>query len=330
MKLKVLGVDDTPKSCRRRVVVERDDGWNEWVRDTCDNCFMLWSNCERAISTEEVWDSALKRRVPVDSPYEEIEDEDGCGTGEYREREGLICFPLDMYEHSGRTWALSGSGCYPFTDRWDTSTGVAVLYVDERRWKELGGRAEWKFEDGAPSAELYAEARAIAESEVKAMNLCESGSYYRYRVEELVHEDSVVTRTAWDGTVVAKDERVSTDTWEDGDDSCGGFLTDDPLKDMDFPAGVPVVTPDAYLVGDVFEQTVRALKDDATGKYVKLVYNGDARGCELVDSPKDATLDGGRFLDSNRRLYEDDLKRALTVVDVTEEVWGEHPECKAE
>lgn len=324
MKLKVLGVGSTPENCARRVVVEHDDGWQEWVRDTCDNCFMLWSNCERAISTEQVWDPDLKRKVDVECPYEEIEDEDGNGTGEYREREGLICFPLDMYEHSGRAWSLSGSNRYPFTDRWDTTSGVAVLYVDERRWKSLGGKAEWKFVDGEPSEELYAEARAIAESEVEAMNLYEQNSYYRYRVEERVHEESVVTRTLPDGTSTTKN--VSSDVWEPTDDECGGFLTDEPLKDMDFPAGIPVVSPDDYLVGDVFEQTVKALKDDVTGKYVSF----PREGIELVDDPKRATLDGGRFLEANRGMYENDHHRALTVVDVTKEVWDAYPECKAE
>lgn len=330
MKLKVLGINDLPKDCKRRIVIERDESsCCEWVRDTMDNCFMLWSNCERAISTETVYDPALKRHIPVVCPYEQVVDEDGYDTDEYKPKDDLIIFELDMYEHSGRSWSLSGSGRYPFTDPWDTSRGIAVLYTNERRWKELGGKAEWKFIDGEPSEELYKEARRIAEGEVEMMNLCECGEYYSWRLDTLIHEESTVTETAWDGTVIREKAEQSTDYW-DMEDSCGGYLTAKPAKDMDFPLGIPVVTSNEYLIGEPFEQECFALKDDATGKYVKINYENSLPRHELVDNPKYASLMAKQFLENNCKRYEEDMgHRMLSVVNVTKEVWDEYPECQA-
>jgi hypothetical protein len=324
MKLKVLKMDELPKGAKRRVVIERDESSNDWVRDTQDCCFMLWSNCERAISTETVYDPDLKRHVEVECPYEEITDEEGYGTGEYKPKPNLIIFELNMYEHSGRHWSLSGSG---FVDPWDTAQGVAVLYTDEKRWKSLGGKAEWQFVDGEPSDELYTEARRIAQGEVEDMNLCEDGEYYSWRLDTLSHEDSVVTETRWDGTVVRESVQESTDFW-DMEDSCGGYLTGKPARDMDFPLGVPVVASNDYLVGDTFEQECFALMDEATGKYVKVIYDEGKPKHELVNDVKFATLNAKPFLDNNKELYEKDMGRMLSVVNVTKEVWDAYPECQ--
>lgn len=323
MKLKVLKMSELPKGARCRVVIEHDESSTDWVRDTQDCCFMLWSNCERAIPTEEVYDPDLKRQVKVECPYEEITDEEGYGTGEYKPKPNLIIFELNMYEHSVRHWSLSGSG---FVDPWDTVQGVAVLYTDEKRWKSLGGKAEWKFVNGEPSDELYAEAYRIAEGEVHEMNLCEDGYYYSWRLDTLGHEDSIVTETRWDGTVVREAVQESTDFW-DMEDSCGGYLTDKPARDMDFPLGVPVVTSNDYLAGDTFEQECFALMDEATGKYVKVTYDKGKPKHELVDL-KFATLNHKAFLENNKELYEKDMGRMLSVVDVTKEVWDAYPECQ--
>ena len=49
MKLKVLKSEDTPKNCVHRIVLEHDENC-EWVRDTQDCVFMLWSNSRNHVS----------------------------------------------------------------------------------------------------------------------------------------------------------------------------------------------------------------------------------------------------------------------------------------
>ena len=149
MKLKVLKSEDTPKNCVRRIVLKHDKN-GEWVRDTQDCVFMLWSNSRNRVG-DCVWDPVLKRRVEVDSPFEEILDEDGYGTGERRIKEGLIAFPVDVYEHGGTEWALSGEGGVRFSCPWDAAHGAFYLYVDKKRWDSLCGNCEWKFADGKPT-----------------------------------------------------------------------------------------------------------------------------------------------------------------------------------
>ena len=64
--------------------------------------------------------------------------------------------------------------------------------------------------------------------------------------------------------------------------------------------------------------------DDVTGKYLATFDSTP----ELTDDVNKALLHGSRsFLEGNRKWYEDDMGRALTVVDVTERVWAAYPEC---
>ena len=321
MKLKVLKSEDTPKNCVRRIVLKHDEN-GEWVRDTRDCVFMLWSNSRDRVG-DRVWDPVLKRRVEVDSPFEEILDEDGYGTGERRIKEGLIAFPVDVYEHGGTEWALSGEGGVRFSCPWDAAHGAFYLYVDKERWDSLCGDCEWKFADGKPTDELYGAAKRIARAEIEEMNLCERGCYYGYEEQGRVVEESKVKTTKWDGTVETEDR--TAEDWDDMD-SCWGFLTDKPARDVDFPLGCPVVTDEDYLVGDTFEQECFALSDDVTGKFVRF----ENRSYRLVGKPKFASLMCRTFLENNRRSYfEENFKRAFTVVDVTERVWKEYPECLA-
>ena len=323
MKLKVLSLDETPKNCLSRVVLEHDDEYQEWIRDTMDNTFLLWSNC-RGKRGDEIWDPVLKRRVEVESPYEEILDEDGYGTDEYKLKEGLIAFPVDIYEHSGIAWALHGEGGVCFQCPWDTTRGAFVLYTDEKRWNDFCGNCKWEFKDGKPTDELLAEARKIARGEIELMNLCEEGQYYYYSVQNRIIEDQVVITTNHYGTKRTDNRHV--EDWDDDDDSCCGFLTDKPAEEVDFPLGKPVVSGNKYLVGDTFEQECWAFRDDATGKL--LGWNEDHE-LVLVDDVRFAWACCKQHLEGNRKSYEDDVKKALTVVDITEELWNCYPECKA-
>ena len=327
MKLKVLSIEDTPKNAPQRVVLSRDSYENrEWARETMDNAFWLWSNSQ-GHHGDMIYDRNTKRSYECDSPFEEIEDEDGYGTGEHRERPGLIVIPVDIYEHSGRAWAIRGEGGVCFSCPWDSTShrreAPFYLWTDKEKWEAMGGSAKWEFVDGKPSEALMKNALELARAEVKMMNLCEQGDYYGYQLQLRIIEDSDVTTTHFDGEVTHETRYV--EDWDD-DDSCGGFLTDKPAEEVDFPLGIPVVSDNEYLVGDTFEQECFALSDDATGKFLA-AFKGAVPA--LVDDPVNAFVCGREFLESNRKHYEDEAHKALTVVDVTERIWSRWPECHA-
>lgn len=327
MKLKVLNIGDTPADAVRRVVISLEDAsCNEWIRDTMDNAFLLFSNV-RGYRGDTYWDRNRKRRVEYDGPLEEILDEEGFGTGEHKVRDGVLYFAVDMYEHGGTAWALHGEGGVCFSCPWDTSRSAFLLWTDEDRWNRLGGNAKWEWKDGKPSDELYACARELARQEIKLMNLCERGSYYSWEEQEKLVDKAVTTRRFADGHVETF-EHEDVD-WDYGD-SCGGYLTEKPAEECDFPLGVPVVTDVDYVAGDTFEQECWALRDRDTGKYMKADYgNGHVPQHGFFDDPASASLMCRQFLENNLKKYEEDAKRSLEIVDVTEQVWSRWPECIA-
>lgn len=315
IKLKVLSEDETPENAKKRVVLSRDDSLQEWVRDTQENTFLLWSRV-RDLRSDKV------KGVEVESPYEEILDEDGYCTGKHKLKEGLLALPVDMYVHSGTSFSLHGDKGYH--DMFDTTSGAVVLYCDRKRWESLGGSAKWEFVDGKPTEELLEDAKRIAREEIREMNLCEDGSYYGWREQHLTEEASTVVRTLWNGKT--EDCNRVYKVWEEDEecDSCWGILTDTPAEDADFPVGIPVVTDCEHCVGDTFTQECWAIMDDVTGKYLTTF---DSKP-ELTDDVTKALMHGsGSFLEGNRKWYEDDMGRSLTVVDVTEKVWAAFPEC---
>ncbi len=325
MKLKVLGVEETPENCTRRVVLHKDDMHQNWVRDEYDHVFLLWSNSEGRHG-DRVFNKRTKKMDDVASPFEPILDEEGYETGESKPREGLLIIPVDVYEHSGMVWFLRGEAPAGCACRWDSTCynreAPFYLYCDKQRWDSLCGNCEWKFVDGKPSDELAKAARDVARGEIGMMNLCEEGAYFGYSEEEKVTEESdVVVVNEHDGSRKAEHRRSVH--WDEVE-SCWGFLTDKPAKDVDFPLGCPVVTDYDYVEGDVFEQECYALAN-GNGEYVK--FRKDA--AEFVKEPWRASLYPKRFLDDNLRHYEDECHAALSVVEVTAAVWAHYPECIA-
>ena len=323
MKLKVLDIEETPENCTRRAVLLRDGFNQDWIRDQYDHLFLLWSNSV-GHRGDRIYNANLKKLVEVDSPFEPVLDEDGYETGESRPREGLIIIPVDVYEHSGIVWFLRGEAPAGCCCRWDSTCysheAPFYLYCDEKRWKEYGGNSKWEFKDGKPTDELYKEARKIAREEVKEMNLCEEGSYYGYKVEEKITEESDVrVRNEHDGS--EKAEHRKSVFWDE-EDACWGYLTDKPAEEVDFPIGIPVVSPDEYISGDTFDQECYALATES-GEFVKFKKDGH----EFVKEPWQAFLVAKGFLDDNLKHYEDELKTKLKIVDVTEKVWSRYPEC---
>ena len=328
MKLKVISTDDTPKNAMRRVILEHDgDESHGWIRDDQDLTFMLWSNCDKFTSDKILVNG---RRIEVDSPFEEILDEEGFGTGNYKLREGIIAFGVDVYDHSGLAYALHGEGGACFSCPWDTSRNLLWLWTDKERWDKLCGNCEWKFVEGKPTDELYQAAHRIAKGEIEEMNLCEQGSYYGYKTEkrEIHHEKTEFTFQ--DGRPPETHER-DVDEWVDCVDSCWGFLTENPAQDCDFPLGIPVTSEESYIVGDTFEQECFAYRDKKTGKFLDWEFeqNGWPSKYKVkpVDNAKNATLMCRQFLTDNLKSFEKDFKRKLEIIDVTEEVWANYPEC---
>ncbi|MCF0230942.1 MAG: hypothetical protein HUJ63_01420 [Enterococcus sp.] len=327
MRLKVLDADEAPDYLTERIDLEHDDDTcKPWIREECDNAFLLWSNV-REHHGDMVYDEYRKRMVEIDSPF--TEDDEGNAVP----KEGLLILPVDMYEHSGISWSLGGGGPrpYPFNCPWDATPAAMYLYCDEERWKRLGGSCEWKFVDGKPSEELLKNAREIAEGEINLMNLCEQDSYYGYRHEVLTTESYNSVKTYPDGKVVEDD--VVIKDWEETD-SCWQFLVED-ATDVDFPVGVPVVSSNEYIAGSVFEQQCFALYDPVS----KVYYGGTkekgdgTREVRFCENPKDAFLMGyRRFFEDNLESYREKCgpgSGGLEIVDVTEKVWSQYPEFVA-
>ena len=323
MILKVLGIEETPNDCTRRVVLRKDDMYQNWVRDEYDHTFLLWSNSENHHG-DRVFNRRTKKMDEVDSPFEPVLDGDGYETGESKPRDGLLIIPVDVYEHSGMVWFLRGEAPAGCACRWDSTCynreAPFYLYCDKQRWDSLCGNCEWKFEDGKPSDELMQKAREVARDEIRMMNLCEEGSYFGYSEEEKVTEESdVVIVNEHDGS--RKAEHRKSTSWDEVE-SCWGFLTDKPAREVDFPLGCPVVTDYDYLEGDTFEQECYALADEH-GRYVKFRKDGH----DLVDEAWKASLYAKRFLDDKLKHYEEELGAKLSVTDVTSAVWSRYPEC---
>ena len=323
MKLKVLDIEETPEDCTRRAVLLRDGFNKDWIRDQYDHTFLLWSNSEDHHG-DRVFNRRTKKMDEVESPFEPVLDEDGYETGESKPRDGLLIIPVDVYEHSGMVWFLRGEAPAGCACRWDSTCynreAPFYLYCDKQRWDSLCGSCEWKFKDGKPSEELAKAAREIAREEVRLMNLCEEGAYFGYKVEEKITEESDVrVRNEHDGS--EKAEHRKSVFWDEKD-ACWGCLTDKPAEEVDFPIGIPVVSPDEYISGDMFDQECYALATES-GEFVKFKKDGH----EFVKEPWQAFLMAKGFLDDNLKHYEDELKTKLKIVDVTEKVWSRYPEC---
>lgn len=314
MKLKVLPIEESEKYNRRVVINHDESGVHEWVRDECDNLFSLYSTCQR-YRGDRYYNESCKAWKEVDSPFEEDEN------GNMKQKDGLIVIPVDVYEHSFMTWFIrgetpAGCGC-PFDSTCSHYVAPFYLYCDQKKW-ESWMKSKWV--DGKPTKEIFDEAFKIARSEIKSMNLCEEGSYYEWREDEKVTVKGNVTKTN-NATGVATDEPVDWQHWEFVD-HCGSFLTDEPLKDMTYPCGVPVFSETTYLVGDTFEQECWAFVT-AGGEYV-------TTDRKLSKDVKIAYIVSDQFfLESNRHYYEEKVGTGLSIVNVTKEVWNQYPDCHA-
>lgn len=302
MKLKVLDVKNAPMNLARRIMISRDDGWHEWIRDVTSNIFLLWSRSD-----------CLRSDADAECPFEEIPDGDGVGTCRWRQKPGLLVFSGDITRHSGISYSLSGTG---HGDEWDTTRGAFYLYADRVRWEEYRGNCEWTWHGDSPSDELLRNAREAACSEIRMMNMAEGGYYH---TAEIQYRCTPVP--AWEGARIAR----RTIWIPEMDGSIGPDLTESPARDLPLPLGIPVVSEDPYVVGTAFDQEVFAAADDI-GRF--FAFDGDGHhgeSCLTHDVEQAILLEREPMRDSLAR-FKALAGAPLHVVDVTEQVWVRHPE----
>lgn len=218
---------DLTKAGAKHVIIERDsDPCINPITDN-DNLFYLHSNIPREFCANE-----SEEDYPG-LPFTEILDEDGFGTGEYKPEEDAFVFPVAAYIHSGIALSL-GSGSHFPDQQWDVTRGDAWLWTNKKRFCELCGEKNWmhvldngKWRPAKNRDEFEKYLRGQAESLLAEWQKWNDGEVYGFRTEE----SCVPYRRLYpDGHT---EDEVD---WEDGDDSCWGFIVDKP-GDIDFPRG---------------------------------------------------------------------------------------------
>ncbi len=322
MKLKVARIEDTPSNCMRRVVLSLDTDYDGWIRDVTETSFLLWCNVAMR-HCDEVYEPNQKKYVYAEFPYVPMLDECGRKTGAWHLKDGYIAFSgVVTTRGCVRDWSLSEEiDLCQISDPLDVPQGTFVLYINKERWDKFHANAnsvKWEFVAGKPTAELYSKALEIAKEEIRALNVFERRSIYRYRVETRFDRNSLIQ----DSNLGCSD--LAEEMWK-AIDSFGGFITEDPANDIDYPIGCPVVSDSQLVEGTVFEQECWALQDAETKLFVKFEH-GDFT---LVESPHNASLYGGSSCVNSRiEEYSAMVGRSLIFVDVANMIWREYPECK--
>ena len=130
---KVLSIDERGASkASTHVIIDWDRCQPNPLREY-DQVFLLHSNVTREFCGNE-------SDRDYDDPLEEIVDEEGYGTGEYRFREGVVHFPVSAYIHSGialRMGSIREFPCDP--GGWDTTPNAAYMWTDKERFEKMCG-----------------------------------------------------------------------------------------------------------------------------------------------------------------------------------------------
>jgi hypothetical protein len=246
-KIRDVSERDLTKVGAKHVIIERDT--DPCVNPITDNynLFYLHSNIPREFCGNE-----SEKGYPG-LPIVEIENAYGCGTGDYKPREDAFLFPVAAYIHSGIALSLGNGSHFP-DQQWDVTCNAAWLWTDKKRFCKLCGEQNWMHvydkesrswrpAKGRYEFELYL--RGQAESMLKEWQKWNDGEVYGYRTEESYIP---YKRLYPDGHT---EDEVD---WEDGEDSCWGFITD-KANDIDFPRGDGWEVFDAtgQFVGDEYD-----------------------------------------------------------------------------
>ena len=261
IKKKVLAIDDRDESkASTHVIIERDTTPPNPLRDY-DQVFLLHSNVTREFCGNE-------SDRDYDDPLEEIVDEDGYGTGEYRFREGVVHFPVSAYIHSGialRMGSIREFPCDP--GGWDTTRNAAYLWTDKNRFERMWCKDGWMTvydeetktrRPAKDEMEFRKYLWEIARGELELFQKYLDGECFWYREETRVPFKRVYP----DG------HEVDDCDWEDGD-SCGGFYVDS-IDDIDFSKDEDTDLFDAtgHFVGDEWTIPELVIRSPVSGRYL--------------------------------------------------------------
>lgn len=231
----------------KHVIIEQDrDPAVNPVTDN-DNLFYLHSNITREFCGNE-----SEKSYPG-LPVVEIEDEDGYGTGEYKPEEDAFLFPVAAYIHGGIALSF-GSGSHFPDQRWDVTRNAAWMWTNKERFCQLYGEQNWMhvfdkesrtWRPAKTRNEFVEYLRGEAKSLLECWQKWNDGEVYGYRTETSCVPYKRLYPDGHTEDVVA---------WEDGENSCWGFITD-KANDIDFPRedGWEVFDATGRFVGDEYD-----------------------------------------------------------------------------
>ena len=274
IKKKVLALDKRGDSkASTHVIIERDNDPPNPLVDY-DQVFLLHSNIRDFCGNEDDRN--------YDDPLEEIVDEDGYGTGEYRFRDGVVHFPVSAYIHSGialRMGSIREFPCDP--GGWDTTRNAAYMWTDKERFEKMCGPTWMMVRDEkagdnrlrpATEEEFRNHLWEIAKGELELFQKYLDGECFGYREETRIPFKKVYP----DG------REVEDCDWEDGD-SCWGYYADS-IDDIDFSKDEDTDVFDAtgYFVGDEWTIPELVIRHPETGMYLASEFDKLADGTPVA------------------------------------------------
>lgn len=271
-KIRDVSERDLTEVGAKHVIIERETDCSVNPVTDQDNIFYLHSNIPWEFCANE------SQKDYPGLPIVEVEDENGVGTGEYKPREDAFLFPVAAYIHGGIALSLGNGPHFP-DQQWDVTRNAAWLWTDKERFCELCGEQNWMhvydkesraWRPAKDRDEFVEYLRGEAKSLLNEWQKWNDGEVYGYRTE----------------TSYVPYERLYPDghtedevDWEDGEDSCRGFITD-KANDIDFPRGDGWEVFDATgdFVGDEYdipEFVVTRVAPNGTRLYL-MSYTKDA------------------------------------------------------
>lgn len=247
---KILSVGDPLfYKVKKRVIIKCDNCPQDPLHDW-DQIFLFHSFITRDFCGNE-------SDKGYESPFVEIEDEDGFGTGEFKFRDGVIAFPVSAYIHGAIAFSLGDGSHFP-DQMWDVTRRAAYLWTDKKRFEKMCAKDGWmtvydkklgKRRPAKDEDEFREYLRTLAESELKTIQTCMDGNVYGYVTEKRSEFKKVYP----DG------REEDCFEYEDTTDSCWGFIQDQDSKyfyldaEKSYDDSVEWFTDEDYLVGDEYE-----------------------------------------------------------------------------
>lgn len=267
-KRKVFSVDRRDESKASTHVIIDYDRYPPNPLKEYDQVFLLHSNIPREFCGNE-------DDRDYDDPLEEIVDEDGYGTGEYRFRDGIVHFPVSAYIHSGISLRMGSIREFPCDPGgWDTTRNAAYMWTDRERFEKMCGPWMEIYDEETKSrrqAKDETEFRKylweLAKSELELFQKYMDGECFWYREETRVPFKKVYP----DG------HEIDDCDWDNGD-SCGGFYGDS-IDDIDFSKDEDVDVFDAtgHFVGDEWTIPELVIRSPVSGLYLMTEADKNSR-----------------------------------------------------